>query len=214
MPSRNPQPVTSCAHPILNPATSYATIAHRLRSRWEVHTLFTTQARDGLLDPLVGRDAEVRRAMQILVRRRKNNPVLIGDPGVGKTAIAEGLAQMIANDDVPPRLKGKRLLSLELGLLVADTKYRGEFEQRLKDVIEEVRPAAPLCWCEVARRSGQALPRARQKVDALRVCITSLSSIIGCVGDCVERDYFVHRRAAHTCGCGRSRRCDRCCQSA
>jgi len=98
----------------------------------------TQKARDGLLDPLVGRDAEVRRAMQILVRRRKNNPVLIGDPGVGKTAIAEGLAQMIANDDVPPRLKGKRLLSLELGLLVADTKYRGEFEQRLKDVIEEV----------------------------------------------------------------------------
>ncbi len=98
----------------------------------------TQQARDGKLDPLIGRSAEVRRAMQILVRRRKNNPVLIGDPGVGKTAIAEGIAQRIVDDDVPKLLRGRRLLSLELGLLVADTKYRGEFEQRLKEVIEEV----------------------------------------------------------------------------
>ena len=98
----------------------------------------TQKARDGKLDPLVGREPEVARAMQILVRRRKNNPVLIGDPGVGKTAIAEGLAQMIVDGKVPKRLKDARLLSLELGLLVADTKYRGEFEQRLREVIEEV----------------------------------------------------------------------------
>jgi len=98
----------------------------------------TQKARDGELDPLVGRDPEVRRCMQILVRRRKNNPVLIGDPGVGKTAIAEGLAQLVVDGDVPPRLQDSRILSLELGLLVADTKYRGEFEQRLRDVIEEV----------------------------------------------------------------------------
>mmetsp|Transcript_48011 Transcript_48011/g.86840 ORF Transcript_48011/g.86840 Transcript_48011/m.86840 type:complete len:921 (+) Transcript_48011:93-2855(+) len=98
----------------------------------------TQKARDGELDPLVGRDEEIKRAMQILVRRRKNNPVLIGDPGVGKTAIAEGLARLIVEEKVPPRLKDMRLLSLELGLLVADTKYRGEFEQRIKDVIEEV----------------------------------------------------------------------------
>ena len=98
----------------------------------------TQKARDGELDPLVGRDPEVRRCLQILVRRRKNNPVLIGDPGVGKTAIAEGLAQLIVDGNVPVRLKNARVLSLELGLLVADTKYRGEFEQRLRDVIDEV----------------------------------------------------------------------------
>ena len=98
----------------------------------------TQKAREGKLDPLVGRADEVRRCMQILVRRRKNNPVLIGDPGVGKTAIAEGLAQAIVEGRVPRRLLGCRLLSLELGLLVADTKYRGEFEQRLREVIEEV----------------------------------------------------------------------------
>jgi len=98
----------------------------------------TRKARNGQLDPMVGRTAEVRRCMQILVRRRKNNPVLIGDPGVGKTAIAEGLAQAIVEETVPEKLKGKRVLALELGLLVADTKYRGQFEQRLKEVVEEV----------------------------------------------------------------------------
>lgn len=98
----------------------------------------TQKARDGELDPMVGRDEEVKRAMQILVRRRKNNPVLIGDPGVGKTAIAEGLAKLIVEDKVPPKLRNMRLISLELGLLVADTKYRGEFESRVKEVIEEV----------------------------------------------------------------------------
>jgi len=101
----------------------------------------TQKARDGELDPLIGRGDEVKRAMQILVRRRKNNPVLIGDPGVGKTAIAEGLAMLIADGKVPPRLQNTTVLSLELGLLVADTKYRGEFEQRLRDVIEEVTAA-------------------------------------------------------------------------
>jgi len=98
----------------------------------------TAMARAGDLDPLIGRDAEVQRTLQILVRRRKNNPVLIGDPGVGKTAIAEGLALRIVDGRVPKRLQNKRLLSLELGLLVADTKYRGEFEQRLKEVLDEV----------------------------------------------------------------------------
>uniref|UniRef100_A0A7S4B772 Clp R domain-containing protein n=1 Tax=Chrysotila carterae TaxID=13221 RepID=A0A7S4B772_CHRCT len=98
----------------------------------------TQQAREGKLDPVLGRDEEVRRCLQILVRRRKSNPVLIGDPGVGKTAIAEELARRIVDERVPPRLIGKRLVSLELGLLVADTKYRGEFEQRLKEVIDEV----------------------------------------------------------------------------
>lgn len=98
----------------------------------------TQQAREGELDPVLGRDEEVRRVLRILVRRRKSNPCLIGDPGVGKTAIAEGLAQLIAAGDVPEKLKGKRVVSLQLGLLVADTKYRGDFEERLKNVLDEV----------------------------------------------------------------------------
>ena len=101
-------------------------------------TDLTAQARAGKLDPVVGRSKEVRRCLQVLVRRRKNNPVLLGDPGVGKTAIAEGLAQLIVDGKVPAKLLNKRLLSLELGMLVADTKYRGEFEERLKSVVEEV----------------------------------------------------------------------------
>jgi ATP-dependent Clp protease ATP-binding subunit ClpC len=99
----------------------------------------TQAAKDDKLDPLIGREAEVRRAMMILSRRTKNNPVLIGDPGVGKTAIAEGIAQLIVDGKAPDRLKGKRVLSLNMGVLVADTKYRGEFEERLKNVIDEIK---------------------------------------------------------------------------
>ncbi|OYX38259.1 ATP-dependent chaperone ClpB [Sphingomonas sp. 32-62-10] len=101
----------------------------------------TQAARDGKLDPVIGRDEEIRRTIQILARRTKNNPVLIGEPGVGKTAIAEGLAIRIANGDVPDTLKGRRLMSLDLGSLVAGAKYRGEFEERLKGVLDEVRGA-------------------------------------------------------------------------
>ena len=98
----------------------------------------TEAARNGKLDPVIGRDAEVRRTVQILARRTKNNPVLIGQPGVGKTAIAEGLAQRIINSDVPEALADKTLLSLDMGALVAGAKYRGEFEERLKSVLKEV----------------------------------------------------------------------------
>ena len=98
----------------------------------------TEAARNGKLDPVIGRDAEVRRTIQILARRTKNNPVLIGQPGVGKTAIAEGLAQRIINSDVPEALADKTLLSLDMGALVAGAKYRGEFEERLKSVLKEV----------------------------------------------------------------------------
>lgn len=101
----------------------------------------TRMARDGKLDPVIGRDAEVRRAMQILSRRTKNNPVLVGEPGVGKTAVAEGLAQRIVDGDVPTGLRKKRLLSLDLGALLAGAKYRGEFEERLKSVLAEVHQA-------------------------------------------------------------------------
>src|SRR5687768_6506614 len=102
----------------------------------------TQAARDGKPDPVIGRDEEIRRTVQILARRTKNNPVLIGEPGVGKTAIAEGLALRIANGDVPDSLKGRRLLSLDMGSLIAGAKYRGEFEERLKGVLDEVKQAA------------------------------------------------------------------------
>ena len=99
----------------------------------------TAMARGGQLDPIVGRDHEIERVVQILSRRTKNNPVLIGEPGVGKTAVAEGLAHRIVDGDVPDTLIGKRMLTLDIGLLVAGTKYRGEFEERLKKVIEEIK---------------------------------------------------------------------------
>jgi len=101
----------------------------------------TQAARDGKLDPVIGRDEEIRRTIQILARRTKNNPALIGEPGVGKTAIAEGLALRIANGDVPDTLKDRRLMALDLGSLIAGAKYRGEFEERLKGVLDEVKSA-------------------------------------------------------------------------
>ena len=102
----------------------------------------TDLARNGKLDPVIGRDVEVARVMQVLNRRTKNNPVLIGDAGVGKTAIIEGLAQRIVDNDVPDRLKNKRVLSLDMGALLAGSKFRGEFEERLQAVINEVRSSA------------------------------------------------------------------------
>ncbi|MCI1636892.1 MAG: ATP-dependent chaperone ClpB [Bifidobacterium crudilactis] len=104
-------------------------------------TDLTAQAKDGKLDPVIGRDREIRRVIQILSRRTKNNPVLIGEPGVGKTAVVEGLAERIVAGDVPVGLQGKRLISLDLGSMVAGSKYRGEFEERLKAVLNEIKSA-------------------------------------------------------------------------
>ena len=117
-----------------NPEAQYEALAKYGRD-------LTHEARRGKLDPVIGRDEEIRRVVQILSRRTKNNPVLIGEPGVGKTAIVEGLAQRIVNGDVPLGLKDKRLVSLDLGALVAGAKYRGEFEERLKAVLKEVQDA-------------------------------------------------------------------------
>ncbi|MGL4831746.1 MAG: Clp protease N-terminal domain-containing protein, partial [Propionibacteriaceae bacterium] len=101
----------------------------------------TERARDGKLDPVIGRDAEIRRVIQVLARRTKNNPVLIGEPGVGKTAVVEGLAQRLVEGDIPDSLKGRRLVSLDLSSMVAGAKFRGEFEERLKAVLAEIKEA-------------------------------------------------------------------------
>jgi ATP-dependent Clp protease ATP-binding subunit ClpB len=117
-----------------NPEAAYEALEKYARD-------LTAAAREGKLDPVIGRDDEIRRAIQILSRRTKNNPILLGEPGVGKTAIAEGLAQRIISGDVPETLQGRRLLSLDMGALVAGAKYRGEFEERLKAVLNEVQSA-------------------------------------------------------------------------
>ena len=120
-------------------------------------------AKAGKLDPVIGRDTEIRRVIQVLSRRTKNNPVLIGQPGVGKTAIAEGLALRIVQNDVPQSLRDKRVVALDMGALIAGAKFRGEFEDRLKAVLKEVTEAAGQdhsvhrriaygCWCRCCRR--------------------------------------------------------------
>ena len=163
----------------------------------------TKRAADGDLDPVVGRDSELQRVIQILSRRTKNNPVLIGEPGVGKTAIVEGLAQRIASNDVPGTLQGKRLVTLDMGSLIAGTKYRGEFEERLKKVIEEIKSAGNCVLFIDEIHTIVGAGAAEGAVDASNILKPSLArGEIQCIGattlddyrNYVERDPALERR--------------------
>ena len=159
----------------------------------------TAAAAAGKLDPVIGREREIERVIQILTRRTKNNPVLIGEPGVGKTAIVEGIAHRIASGDVPENLKGKRLLTLDVGALVAGTKYRGEFEERLKKVIEEIKTARNCLLFVDEMHTLVGAGAAEGAVDASNILKPSLSrGEIQCIGATTVDDYrkYVERDPA------------------
>ncbi|HEX2037597.1 MAG TPA: ATP-dependent Clp protease ATP-binding subunit [Chloroflexota bacterium] len=163
----------------------------------------TAHARAGKLDPIIGRETEIERVIQILSRRTKNNPALIGEPGVGKTAIAEGLAQRVVSGDVPETLQGKRLLTLDIGSLVAGTKYRGEFEERLKKVVEEIRNSGDCMLFIDELHTLVGAGAAEGAVDAANILKPSLSrgelQVIGATTldeyrKYIERDAALERR--------------------
>jgi len=159
----------------------------------EFGTNLTQKAVDGKLDPVVGRAKEIERVIQILGRRTKNNPVLIGEPGVGKTAIAEGLAQRIANRDIPDTLDDKRVVALDIGLLIAGTKYRGEFEERLKKIMDEVRTANNIILVidEVHTLIGAGA--AEGAIDAANILKPALSrGELQCIGATTLEEYRKH----------------------
>ncbi|MCL6648237.1 MAG: ATP-dependent Clp protease ATP-binding subunit [Chloroflexi bacterium] len=159
----------------------------------------TAAARANKLDPVIGRQKEIERVIQILSRRTKNNPVLIGEPGVGKTAIAEGLAQRIVNGDVPETLLGKRLLTLDIGSLVAGTKYRGEFEERLKKVIEEIRTSGNCMLFIDELHTLVGAGAAEGAVDAANILKPSLArGELQCIGATTLDEYrkYIERDAA------------------
>ena len=192
-------------HRILSNSTTGSGGAQSSRTGTRTPTLdqlgidLTNAARDSKLDPVVGRDSEIQRVVQILSRRTKNNPVLVGEPGVGKTAIVEALAQQIYGGDVPETLQGKRLVTLDMGALVAGTKYRGEFEERLKKVIEEIKTAGNcvLFIDEVHTLVGAGA--AEGAVDASNILKPSLArGEIQCIGATTLDDYrkYVERDPA------------------
>jgi len=159
----------------------------------EFGTNLTQKAIEGLLDPVVGRAKEIERVIQILGRRTKNNPVLIGEPGVGKTAIAEGLAQRIANRDIPDTLEDKFVVALDIGLLIAGTKYRGEFEERLKKIMDEVRTSNNIILIidEVHTLIGAGA--AEGAIDAANILKPALSrGELQCIGATTLEEYRKH----------------------
>ena len=159
----------------------------------EFGTDLTKKAADGRLDPVVGRDKEIERVIQILGRRTKNNPVLIGEPGVGKTAVAEGLAQRITNSDIPDTLEDKLVVALDIGLLIAGTKYRGEFEERLKKIMDEVRVANNIILVidEVHTLIGAGA--AEGAIDAANILKPALSrGELQCIGATTIEEYRKH----------------------
>jgi ATP-dependent Clp protease ATP-binding subunit ClpC len=153
----------------------------------------TQKAAEGRLDPVVGRSKEIERVIQILGRRTKNNPVLIGEPGVGKTAVAEGLAQRITNRDIPDTLEDKLVIALDIGLLIAGTKYRGEFEERLKKIMDEVRVANNIILVidEVHTLIGAGA--AEGAIDAANILKPALSrGELQCIGATTIEEYRKH----------------------
>jgi ATP-dependent Clp protease ATP-binding subunit ClpC len=156
-------------------------------------TDLTKQARDGKLDPVIGRKKEVQRVIQILARRKKNNPVLIGEPGVGKTAVAEGLAQLIVKGDIPTFLENKKIVALDMGSLLAGTKYRGEFEERLKKVMDEVQSSSDIILVidEVHNLIGAGA--AEGAVDAANILKPALArGELQCIGATTIEEYRKH----------------------
>src|SRR5512136_943123 len=150
-------------------------------------------ARQGKLDPVIGRQKEIERVTQILSRRTKNNPALIGEPGVGKTAIVEGLAHRIVAGNVPETLLGKRLVTLDIGLLVAGTKYRGEFEERLKKVIDEIKSAGNCVLFIDEFHTIVGAGAAEGAVDASNILKPSLArGEIQCIGATTLDEYRKH----------------------
>ena len=159
----------------------------------------TQAARTDKLDPVIGRKAEIQRVIQILSRRTKNNPVLIGEPGVGKTAIVEALAQQIATGEVPESLQGKRLVTLDMGSLVAGTKYRGEFEERLKKVLEELRSSGNCVLFIDEMHTMIGAGAAEGAVDAANILKPALArGELQCIGATTQDDYrkYVERDSA------------------
>src|SRR5918996_1279517 len=182
---------------VLNQSQSYSQQESRHASKTPVIDQLgmdlTAAARANKLDPVIGRAREIERVIQILSRRTKNNPILIGEPGVGKTAIVEGLAQKIVTGDVPETLQGKRLLTLDIGSLVAGTKYRGEFEERLKKVIEEIKNSGNCVLFIDEMHMLVGAGAAEGAVDAANILKPSLArGELQCVGATTLDDYRKH----------------------
>lgn len=159
----------------------------------------TVSARDGKVDPVIGRDKEIERVIQVLSRRTKNNPVLIGEPGVGKTAVAEGLAHQIVNNEVPETLRDKRVMTLDMGTVVAGTKYRGEFEDRLKKVMEEIRQAGNIILFIDELHTLIGAGGAEGAIDASNILKPALSrGALQCIGATTLEEYrkYIEKDAA------------------